>query len=71
MPKLTINDTEYDTEDFNEEQKGLYNEVLIAQGEMQRHEYIFKVLEARCNQLAGLIEGAAVSDKDKEEATDG
>ena len=30
MPKLTINDTEYNTEDFNENQTAMYNEVMIA-----------------------------------------
>jgi len=59
MPKLTINDTEYNTEDFNEEQTAMYNEVTIAKAEMNRIEYVFKVLEARCNQLAGMIEQAS------------
>ena len=59
MPKLTINDTEYNTEDFNENQTAMYNEVMIARTEMNRIEYIFKVLEARCNQLAGMIEQAS------------
>jgi len=65
MPKLTINDKEYDTEDFNEDQTAMYNEIMIAKQEMQRCEYVFKVLEARCNQLAGMIEAKP------EEATDG
>ena len=38
---------------------------MIAKQEMQRCEYVFKVLEARCNQLAGMIEAKP------EEATDG
>jgi len=65
MPKLTINDKEYDTEDFNEDQTAMYNEIMIAKQEMQRCEYVYKVLEARCNQLAGMIEAKP------EEATDG
>ena len=69
MPKLTINDAEYDTEDFNEEQMAMYNEVMIAKQEMNRCEYVFKVLEARCNQLAGMIE--ASSEKAEEATTDG
>ena len=67
MPKLTINDKEYDTEDFNEDQTAMYNEIMIAKQEMQRCEYVYKVLEARCNQLAGMIEEASK----EEEATDG
>ena len=69
MPKLTINDTKYDTDDFNEEQIAMYNEVMVAKAEMNRCEYVFKVLEARCNQLAGLIE--ASPEKSEEETTDG
>jgi len=65
MPKLNINDKEYDTEDFNEDQIAMYNEIMIAKQEMQRCEYVYKVLEARCNQLAGMIEAKP------EEATDG
>jgi hypothetical protein len=65
MPKLTINDKEHDTEDFNEEQLAMYNEIMIAKQEMNRCEYVFKVLEARCNQLAGMIEAQP------EETTDG
>jgi hypothetical protein len=65
MPKLTINDKEYDTEDFNEDQIAMYNEIMLAKGEMQRCEYVFKVLDARCNQLAGMIEAKP------EETTDG
>ena len=30
MPKLTINDKEYDTESFNEEQMAMYNEISVA-----------------------------------------
>ena len=65
MPKLTINDTKYDTDDFNEEQITMYNEIMVAKAEMNRCEYVYKVLEARCNQLAGMIEAKP------KEATDG
>ena len=30
MPTLTINDKEHNTEDFNEEQLAMYNEIMIA-----------------------------------------
>ena len=70
MPKLTINDAEYDTEDFNEEQMAMYNEVMIAKQEMNRCEYVFKVLEARRNQLAGMIL-AGYSNEAEEVTTDG
>ena len=69
MPKLTINDKEHNTEDFNEDQLAMYNEILIAKQEMNRCEYVYKVLEARCNQLAGMIEKAP--EKAEEETADG
>ena len=42
MPKLTINDKEYDTENFNEEQMAMYNEISVAKQEMNRCEYVYK-----------------------------
>lgn len=59
MPKLTINEKEYYTDDFNEDQLKLYQEIQIASAEMSRLEYNFKVLENRVNFLAGSIEHAA------------
>jgi len=59
MPKLTINDKEYYTDDFNEDQMKLYQEIQIASAEMSRLEYTFKVLENRVNFLAGSIENAS------------
>jgi len=59
MPKLTINDKEYYTDDFNEDQMKLYQEIQIASAEMSRLEYNFKVLENRVNFLAGSIENAS------------
>ncbi len=54
MPKLTINDTDYYTEDFNETQTKLYNEVMLA-----RIAYMHQVLTARRENLAGMIVEAA------------
>jgi len=59
MPKLTINDKEYYTDDFNEDQMKLYQEIQVASAEMSRLEYNFKVLENRVNFLAGSIEHAS------------
>lgn len=59
MPKLTINEKEYYTDDFNEDQMKLYQEIQIASAEMSRLEYNFKVLENRVNFLAGSIENAS------------
>ena len=55
MPKLTINDKDYYTDDFNEDQMKAYNEIGLAREEMGRMDYLMRVLDARCNQLGGMI----------------
>ena len=55
MPKLTVNEKDYYTDDFNEEQMSAYNEITTARSEMQRMDYLMRVLDARCNLLGGLI----------------
>ena len=55
MPKLTINDKDYYTDDFNEDQMKMYQEIGIAREEMGRMYYLMRVLDARCNQLGGMI----------------
>ena len=55
MPKLTINNKDYYTDDFNEEQMSAYNEINVARSEMSRMDYLMRVLDARCNMLGGVI----------------
>lgn len=55
MPKLTINNKDYYTDDFNEDQMKMYTEINLAREEMNRMDYLMRVLDARCNQLGGLI----------------
>jgi hypothetical protein len=55
MPKLTINEKDYYTDDFNEDQMKMYTEINLAREEMGRMNYLMQVLDARCNQLGGLI----------------
>jgi len=55
MPKLTINEKDYYTDDFNEDQMKMYNEINLAREEMGRMNYLTQVLDARCNQLGGMI----------------
>jgi hypothetical protein len=55
MPKLTINNKDYYTDDFSEEQMSAYNEINAARSEMQRMDYLMRILDARCNQLGGMI----------------
>ena len=55
MPKLTINEKDYYTDDFNEDQMKMYNEINLAREEIGRMNYLMQVLDARCNQLGGMI----------------
>ena len=55
MPKLTINDKDYYTDDFNEDQMKMYTEINLAREEMGRMDYLMRVLDACCNQLGGMI----------------
>ena len=68
MPKLTINDVDYNTEDFNEEQIALYNKVMIAQDEMQRLDVTFSALQGLSNTLAAQIVEAGNDASDEPEA---
>ena len=55
MPKLTVNNKDYYTDDFNEDQMKMYTEINLAREEMGRMDYLMRVLDARCNQLGGMI----------------
>jgi len=68
MAKLTINDTDYYTEDFNEAQTKLYNEVMLATDQMRRLEVQFKALEGMTNVLASQIVEAGKDAEDEPEA---
>lgn len=47
MAKITINDKEYDTENFTEEQDKILQEVQMAVYELNRLSYLGQVLEDR------------------------
>lgn len=55
MPKLSINDKDYYTDDFNEDQMKMYQEIGLAREEMGRMDYLMRVLDARCNRLGSMI----------------
>ena len=69
MAKLTINDTDYYTDDFNEDQMKMYQEVQIASSEIDRMSYLVSVLKARQEMLAGMIVKAA-EESEVEDAED-
>lgn len=66
MAKITINDKDYYTDDFNEEQQKAYQEIQMASAELDRMSYVGRVLDARRQQLAGLIEQIANKPADDE-----
>jgi len=47
MTKLTIDEKEYETDDFTEEQVNLYNEVIYVNGQIRQKDYLIKILDAR------------------------
>ena len=55
MPKLTIDETIYYTDNFNEEQNKAWQELQHAQVEANRHEYLQKMLVNKVQSLAGDI----------------
>ena len=55
MAKITINEKDYYTDDFNENQMAMYREINLAREEMSRMNYLMQVLDARCNMLGGMI----------------
>jgi len=55
MAKITINDRELYTDDFNETQQKVMQEISMASAEIDRMKYTSQILEARVNLLAGLI----------------
>lgn len=55
MAKITINNKDYYTDDFNEEQMKIYAEIQLASAELDRMQYIAQVLNSRREYLAGAI----------------
>jgi len=66
MPKLTIDDKDYYTDDFNKEQMSAYNEMTAARSEMQRMDYLMRLLDERTKLLANFI----ITEANKQEEPD-
>jgi len=69
MAKLTINDKDYYTDDFNAEQSAMHKEIIVAQAEIGRMDYLTKVLQARCSMLGGMIVEIAEQEEPDETET--
>lgn len=52
MPKITVNDKELYTDDFNEEQMKIYEEIMFAKEIYDRLKYQLQVLELRMSGLS-------------------
>ena len=68
MAKITIDNTDYYTEDFNEEQNKIYNEVVYVKEQVDRYKYLTTILDARMTVLANMI--VSVADSKEEEVSD-
>lgn len=68
MPKLTINNKDYYTDDFNEDQMKMFQEVNLARQEIGRMDYLMSILDARCSQLASMI--VSIAEQSTEEAVE-
>ena len=66
MPKLTIDDKDYYTDDFNKEQMSAYNEMTAARSEIQRMDYLMRLLDERTKLLANFI----ITEANKQEEPD-
>ena len=70
MPKLTIKDKDYYTDDFNEQQMSAYNEIRYAKEQVERMEYTISVMNARCNMLADFIVQVAEAPKEESDGNE-
>ena len=70
MAKITINEKDYYTDDFNENQMAMYREINLAREEMARMNYLMQVLDARCNMLGGMIVKAAEEETDEAQTSE-
>ena len=67
MAKLTIDEVEYDTDDFNEDQMKVYNEILYAHDQLNRLNYTVQVLNERCVALSKIIADSSKEVETKDE----
>ena len=67
MSIVTINDTEYDYDTFNDEQIALITEISMCESEVKRINYAAKMYDARHNLLVEHLVKALDTDGNKEE----
>ena len=70
MAKLTVDEKEYETDDFNDEQRSVYNELVYVSNVLQQQEYVMRVTDSRKKYLVDVLKNslAATADDNSEEA---
>lgn len=53
--KINIDGVDYQTDDFSERQKVIYQEMVQADKEMASFQYLYRVLESRVKMLAAAL----------------
>ena len=70
MAKLTVDEKEYETDDFNDEQRSVYNELMYISNVLQQQEYVMRVTDSRKKYLVDVLKNSlnAPADDDNKEA---
>ena len=70
MAKLTVDEKEYETDDFNDEQRSVYNELVYVSNVLQQQEYVMRVTDSRKKYLVDVLKNSlnAPADDDNKEA---
>jgi len=67
MTTITINEKEYETDNFTDEQKRILSEIEFSQSEVRRLDYLTKVMDDRFKSLvSSLTESLNKEEGDKE-----
>jgi hypothetical protein len=66
MPKITINEKDYYTDDFDANQLAAYNEIIFCNGEQKKLMYHLELLKARSSMLLNTITEKNDDSKKKE-----
>lgn len=70
MAKLTVDEKEYETDDFNDEQRSVYNELVYVSNVLQQQEYVMRATDSRKKYLVDVLKNSlnASADDDNTEA---
>lgn len=70
MAKLTVDEKEYETDDFNDEQRSVYNELVYVSSVLQQQDYVMQVTDSRKKYLVDVLKNSlnAPADDDNKEA---